>query len=342
MLRLLLSLLIVFTAPALVGVGALATTRELGSAPACRAYRGLPAGDGLVLIKGGRFVMGSDAHYFEEGKSRAVFVPTFLIDAHAVTNAQFERFTAATGYRTLAERGLPPEVSERLGSKLSVPGSLVFVMPRHIVMGEINWWQFRPGANWRHPEAASSHWVGRNSHPVVHIAREDALAYARWLGRDLPTEAEFEYAARGGGNTEFAWGTELYPNGKAMANIWQGEFPVRNSGGDGYLGTAPVGCFPANGYGLYDMIGNVWQWTRDPWFPRHPDESASHPEIDLEDALLRHAQTGQFGVIKGGSFLCSPFYCKRYRPSARHAQELIGSTNHIGFRTVQRVSANGR
>lgn len=279
----------------------------------------------LVFVPGGTFAMGTDDGLPEEGPARRVTVDGFWIDVHEVTNAAFARFVAATGHVTVAERvpdysgypGVPPE-------KI-VPGSAVFVPPADLSRGLdlLSWWRFVPGANWRHPEGPGSTIEGRENFPVVHIAYEDALAYARWAGRELPTEEQWEYAARGGleGKT-YAWGDDLYPGGKQMANTWQGLFPVQNSADDGYVGLAPVGCFLPNGYGLYDMIGNVWEWTSTVYAPANPGSW-----------VFEHSRE-PFRIIKGGSFLCAPNYCMRYRPAASQAGESGLGTSHIGFRTV--------
>ncbi len=263
-----------------------------------------------------------------------------MIDRYDVTNAEFARFVAATGYKTLAERGLDPKRYPSLPAEMTRPGSTVFLPPRDLLVGAMQWWHFVPGADWRHPTGPGSSIDGLGNHPVVHIAYEDALAYAKWRGRDLPTEAEYEYAAHGGTSTAYPWGDTFAIRSKMMANTWQGAFPFQNTAKDGFVSTSPVGCFPANGYGLYDMVGNVWQWVKDPWQQNHAQqvsEPPPNPNVDLEDALVAKARSTDLGTIKGGSFLCSPIYCKRYRPSARHAQDVTMGTNHIGFRTVLRL-----
>jgi formylglycine-generating enzyme required for sulfatase activity len=212
---------------------------------------------------------------------------------------------------------------------------VVFIPPTDASAGKLSqWWQYVPDADWRHPAGRASTIDARHNHPVVHIAYEDALAYARWKGQDLPTEAQWEYAARGGRDGEDDWSSAFDPNGKPIANTWQGLFPALNTEEDGYVGTAPVGCFPANGYGLYDMIGNVWEWTRDWYKPGHPREPAANPS-GPDPAVLRMA-AGQLPsrVIKGGSYLCAHNYCARYRPAARQPQEVDLSAAHLGFRTV--------
>jgi formylglycine-generating enzyme required for sulfatase activity len=234
----------------------------------------------MVWIGGGSFQMGSDRHYPEEAPAHPVAVDGFWIDRTAVTNAQFQKFVKATGHRTLAERPADPSAYPEALPELLQPASIVFVPPpRPIGKGDpYQWWRYVAGANWRHPEGPGSSIKGREQHPVVHIAFEDALAYAAWIGKGLPTEAEWEWAARGGlAAAEYAWGEELHPAGRMLANTWQGDFPHHNSGADGWEGTAPVGSYPANGYGLLDMIGNVWEWTDD-WYQEHRARLASEAE----------------------------------------------------------------
>lgn len=309
----------------------------LGDASACKQYSGLPPNGGAteqVWIPGGSFVMGSNTHYPEEGKAREATVDGFWIDRHEVTNAQFRAFTTATGYKTLAERGLDPAAYPGLPPAMYRPGSTVFEMPRQLDIANMQWWRYVEGADWQHPTGPGSSIVNMDNHPVVQIAYEDALAYARWAHRSLPGEAQFEYAAKGGSSTTYPWGKTLHLNGRDMANTWTGVFPFQNTAGDGFVATAPVGCFAENAFHLYDMVGNVWEWVSDDWTPYHSLEEQPHPDVDLEDALATQARTTMLGTIKGGSFLCSPAYCKRYRPSARHAQDRTMGTNHIGFRTV--------
>jgi formylglycine-generating enzyme required for sulfatase activity len=269
-----------------------------------------------VFVRGGTFQMGTDNAYPEERPRREVTVGDFWIDTHEVTNAEYAAFVEETGYVTVAERVPDPAQYPDIPEDLLVPGSVLFIPPTDLSRGfdPLSWWRFMPGANWREPEGPGSSIEGLDHYPVVHVAYEDALAYAEWAGRNLPTEAEWEYAARGGlDGAPYAWGDALHPDGKIMANNWQGIFPVQNTEEDGFRGLAPVGCFPANGYGLHDMIGNVWEWTTSPY-------------NGGED----------FRVIKGGSFLCAPNYCMRYRPSARQPGEAGLGTGHTGFRTVRR------
>jgi formylglycine-generating enzyme required for sulfatase activity len=315
-----------------------ATKAGLGS---CAAYSGLPADEGdtagMVFIPGGAFRMGSERHQPEERFTRVVRVDGFWIDRHEVTNAQFRTFVEATGYRTLAERGLDPKTHPDTPKELLTPGSVVFIAPSEVRRGGriTQWWQYVPGANWRQPAGPGSGIAGKDNHPVVHIAYEDALAYARWRGREIPTEAQWEFAARGERDGEDDWSSAFDADGKPIANTWQGIFPVLNTNEDGYAGIAPVGCFKPNGYGLYDMIGNVWELTSDWYRPGHPREAATVNPTGPDLASIR-AAAGQPAsrVIKGGSYLCASNYCARYRPAARQPQENDLSAAHLGFRTV--------
>jgi len=278
--------------------------------------------------------MGDDEAYREEGPRHQVRVDSFWIDAHEVTNRQFAGFVAATGYKTVAERVKTAE--EGFPEGMQEPGSVTFTPPQ---MGRVmgSWWSFTPGADWRHPDGPDSSIEGKDSYPVVQVAFEDAMAYARWAGRELPTEAQFEFAARSGLDKEtFAWGgEELVPDGKHNANTWQGVFPVQNSAADGHVGRAPVGCYEANSYGAYDLIGNVWEWTANWYAPRHDPADTENPVGPSEENSYDPRNAGfPVRVIKGGSYLCAPNYCQRYRPAARHAQDTGLGTGHIGFRTV--------
>jgi formylglycine-generating enzyme len=276
----------------------------------------------MVWVPGGEFRMGSDRHYPEEAPARRVQVDGFWIDRHPVTNREFGRFVADTGYVTFAERAPDPVDYPDARPELLVPASAVFHRPRHGVdlRDHHNWWLLVPGADWRHPQGPASSLDGLDDHPVVHVAWSDVEAYARWAGKELPTEAEWECAARGGlDGATYAWGDDFAPGGRLMANTWQGEFPIENTLRDGYEGTSPVGAFPPNGYGLHDMIGNVWEWTAD-WYD---DDPAATP-------IPRK-------VAKGGSHLCAPNYCRRYRPAARMPEPVDTTTSHIGFRCVDRA-----
>ena len=294
----------------------------------------------------GWFAMGSEDFYPEEGPVHGVELDGFWIDEHPVTVAEFRRFVKATGYVTCAERRPDPEAYPDADPALLVPGSLVFRMTRGPVdLRDVrNWWEWTPGAFWRRPEGPASNVGGRELHPVVHVGVGDAEAYARWVEKRLPTEAEWEYAARGGlEGAVFSWGNEFAPRGRMMANTWQGEFPWQNLRLDGYGGTSPVKRFPANGYGLYDVAGNVWEWTADYFTLRHPADAVKpccvphNPRVQAPDPDDEPAQPSpqiSRRVIKGGSHLCAPNYCLRYRPAARQAEAVDTSTSHIGFRCV--------
>jgi formylglycine-generating enzyme len=306
---------------------------------------------GMQHLSGGVFTMGSERFYPEEKPRRRVRVDPFWIDVTPVTNRQFARFVHETGYRTFAE--LPPDPAAYPGMPpaMAKAGSLVFERPRGPVDRSDfrQWWTFRFGACWHRPLGERSSAAGLEEHPVVHIAYQDADAYAKWAGKSLPTEAEWEFAARGGLDAEFAWGDELAPGGQMLANYWQGEFPWENRLLDGWERTSPVRTFPLNGYGLSDMIGNVWEWTCD-WYaqpavhvkpagsccipanPRGGDEQQSY---DPGAPAIRIGRK----VLKGGSHLCAPNYCQRYRPAARYAQPIDTSTCHVGFRCIVRGDA---
>jgi formylglycine-generating enzyme len=305
----------------------------------------------MVYIAGGTFTMGSDRHYPEEAPAHAVSVDSFLIDKYPVTNADFAAFVEDTGYVTMAERA--PDVSLYPGAdpSLLMPASVVFQKPTHRVdlHNIYNWWSYVAGADWRHPQGPRSGLNGKAKHPVVHIGFEDAEAYAHWAGKELPTEAEWEFAARAGlEGAAFAWGEELSPGGRLMANTWHGEFPWQNLQCGGFEGTSPVGLFPANGYGLHDMIGNVWEWTTDWYSARHKAapsccEGAHNPRGGRPEDSLDPRQPNVLiprRVMKGGSYLCAPNYCQRYRPAARMAQPIDTSTCHLGFRCIIREARN--
>ena len=292
----------------------------------------------MAAIPGGTFLMGSEDFYPEERPLREVTVAGFRIDVHAVTAAEFRRFVRETGYVTLAERPLDAADYPDADPELLVPGSLVFRKTAGPVpLDDVrSWWEYVPGASWKRPAGPGSTINGRDRHPVVQVAYEDAEAYAAWVGKQLPTEAEWEFAARGGlRRATYAWGDEHMPNGKPMANTWQGAFPWQNLKEDGYEGTSPVGSFPPNGYGLYDMCGNVWEWTSD-WFTTSGDGAESTP-CCAPPALPGERFPRK--VIKGGSHLCAPNYCLRYRPAARQGETVDTSTAHIGFRCVVREAA---
>ena len=288
----------------------------------------------MVWIEGGEFSMGSSDFYPDEGPIKNVKVEGFWIDRYEVTNAQFARFVEDTNYVTVAEQQLDPADYPGIPPEQLIPGSVVFIMPTHLTEGGslTDWWRFIPGTNWREPLGPGSSIAGKENFPVVHVAHEDALAYAAWAGRELPSEAQWEYAARGGleGKT-YAWGDEFKPDDKWRANTWQGMFPAFNEGEDGHLATAPVGCFDANNFGLHDMTGNVWEWVDNWYFPGHQDVDTSN----LPHGYDPRQPNVPVKVIKGGSYLCAKNFCARYRPSARHAQEITLGAAHIGFRTVR-------
>ncbi|MEP9353369.1 formylglycine-generating enzyme family protein [Xanthobacter sp. KR7-65] len=303
----------------------------------------------MVWIAGGVFRMGSDRHYPEEAPAHAVAVDGFFMDRSPVTNRDFARFADATGYVTLAEQPPRPEDYPGADPRLLVPGSLVFGAPEEAgpAADWTRWWRFMPDANWRRPQGPGSSIEALMDHPVVHVCHADALAFARWCGKDLPSEAEWEFAARGGlDGLDFAWGEELAPGGVHQANTWQGRFPEENLAEDGYVGTSPVGTYPPNGYGLLDMIGNVWEWTDD-WYaarhsasakpcclPRNPRGARAEESHDP----LAPGPAAPRKVLKGGSHLCAPSYCRRYRPAARQPQTLDTASVHIGFRCIRRVA----
>ena len=300
----------------------------------------------MVWIPEGEFLMGSDDFYPEERPAHRVEVDGFWIDEHPVTVAEFRRFVKATDHVTMAEQ--QPDAAEYPDAdpELLVPGSLVF----HPTTGPVdlsdvhNWWSWTPRAQWRKPEGPDSTIGGRELHPVTHVAYQDVAAYAAWAGKALPTEAQWERAARGGLEGKvFCWGDEFAPRGKMMANTWQGQFPWQNLLLDRFEGTSPVKRFPPNGFGLYDMAGNVWEWTADFFAPRYRGEPESpccaprNPRVTSPDQSYDVAAPGAHiprRVTKGGSHLCAPNYCLRYRPAARQGEAVDTSTSHIGFRCV--------
>ena len=307
----------------------------LGTPALCARYRGVPddfaatATAGMIWVAGGNFVPGSKRGYPEERGGSRVPVDGFWIDRTEVTNAQFARFVEATGYVTLAERA---------------GGAPVFRKPTQAEFdrnGSYTWWSHTPGANWRHPAGPGSTIESRANHPVVQIAQADALAYADWLGRSLPTEAQWEYAARANRDSLALHREPRDAHGKALANFWQGDFPVHNTLEDGFETSAPVGCFAPNPFGLFDMLGNVWEWTGSAYTSSHRDEDAHDHGGGADTACLAPAEAGDSSlrsvrlVIKGGSFLCSSNFCARYRVAARHAQEAGQPAPHIGFRTLR-------
>lgn len=293
---------------------------------ACQAAPLLPKGwpgtphAGQVAVAAGAFTLGSQDGYADERPTVPTQVAAFWIDRTEVTNAQFAAFVKATGHVTDAERQ---------------GGAAVFVPPaaQDLRQRDLAWWRYVKGANWRHPAGPASHLRGKERYPVVLVTQRDALAYAHWLGRDLPTEAEWEYAAKAGQQSPALDAAPRSAQGKPTANYWQGNFPLLNTAEDGHTGLAPVACFAPNAWGLFDTIGNAWEWTKDAYSGPHQ----SHANGDPAPVVPGHAQsTAAKAVIKGGSFLCSPDYCVRYRASAREAQEPDLATSHVGFRTVSR------
>ncbi|MGH7723983.1 MAG: formylglycine-generating enzyme family protein [Candidatus Eiseniibacteriota bacterium] len=306
----------------------------------------------MVWIPGGTFRMGSENHYDEEKPVHRVTVDGFWMDRYPVTNDRFIRFVEETKHVTFAE--IPPKAEDYPGAlpEMLYAGSLVFVKPAGPVdrrnIG--NWWQYMQAADWRHPQGPSSSLEGRERHPVVHVTFGDAETFARWEGKELPTEAEWEFAARGGlEGAAYAWGEEFTPGGKHMANTWQGIFPWENHVWDGHEGTSPVGVFPPNGYGLHDVIGNAWEWTTDWYVPKHPAEEekacciprnprGAPAELSYDPAQPEIRIPRK--VLKGGSHLCAPNYCRRYRPAARFPEPVDTSACHVSFRCIVRVPSN--
>jgi formylglycine-generating enzyme len=322
--------------------------------------RSTPPRPGMVWIPGGTFRMGSNDFYPEERPVREMRVEGFWIDRHPVTNEQFSRFVAATRHVTVAERAPDPALYPGAPPENLVAGSMVFSPTSGPVdlSNYANWWAWTPEANWRHPHGPASSIDDLSEHPVVQVALADVEAYCAWVGSTLPTEAEWEFAARGGlDGAVFTWGNEERPNGQPMANTWQGHFPWQNTVEDGYVFTSPVGSFPANGYGLLDMAGNVWEWTAD-WYavvsgaarkssccaPQSPRGGGTPPsggggqggerEASI-DPRLAHFRIPR-RVTKGGSHLCAPSYCFRYRPASRQPQDIDTGASHVGFRCVVR------
>ena len=344
---------------ALTAIGCTGNKKETTTtSPLLAEHKATPtpekAPTGMVWIPGGQFMLGSNEPGAIQAESPAIpaSVEGFWMDATEVTNGEYKKFVKATGYLTIAERPikwedlqkeLPPGTPKPDDSMLQ-PGSLVFRPTKGKVSLDdySQWWAWQPGASWQHPQGPGSDIKGKDNYPVVHIAYEDAEAYAKWAGKRLPTEAEWEYAAQAGNNDQkFAWGNELNPNGKYMANFFQGEFPYKNDDSDGYERLAPVKSFPASKYGLYDVIGNVWEWTAD-WY--RPDTYARYKVAGVQECRNPkgpHAcydpndPYGTKRVIKGGSFLCSEQYCSNYRPNARMATSVDSGQEHLGFRCVQ-------
>ena len=296
----------------------------------------------FVELSGGTFLMGEDRIYREETEIHQVTVSPFAISRTEITNAQFREFVEETGYVTSVEKPLDPADYPGVPEELLQPGSMVFAQPAGAVdMGDIgNWWRYVAGANWQHPTGPDSNIDGLDDHPVTQVSIEDARAYAKWAGGRLATEAEWEFAARGGlSRKAYVWGDTYDPAQGWKANSWQGQFPTDDLADDGYHGTAPVGQFTANGYGLYDMAGNVWEHVNDWWVPGHPNTAQTDPSGPPMKLAVRFASsaTGPMTVVKGGSWLCAPNFCLRYRPAARQPAEGHIGSNHIGFRIVRDI-----
>jgi formylglycine-generating enzyme required for sulfatase activity len=304
-----------------------------------------PAPEGMTWVPGGEFWMGSQEDHMTDAKPwHRVYVDGYWMDKTEVTNEQFARFVKATGYVTVAERKPRAEEYPQARPEKLVAGSVVFSPPDHPVEldNHFRWWSYVLGASWRHPEGPNSDITGRMTHPVVHIAFEDAIAYCQWAGKRLPTEAEFEFASRGGlDRKRYVWGDEFMPGGRHMANTFQGHFPDTNTADDGYRGTAPVGSFPANGYGLFDMAGNVWEWASDWYRPDYYQTLAASGEIAINpqgpsDSFDPNEPEVQKKVQRGGSYLCTDQYCSRYIAGGRGKGEVDTGTNHLGFRCVRK------
>ena len=293
--------------------------------------------NGMVWIPSGTFWMGSTEGRSDERPLHQVTVTGFWIEKTEVSNEQFEKFVQATAYVTVAERPPDPKDFPNADPKLLVPGSVVFSPPSGKVplTDATAWWRYVPGANWRHPAGPQSNIAGREKYPVIHVAWDDAVAYAQWARKRLPTEAEWEYASRGGLDRQpYVWGHEQVPNGKWQANIWQGEFPNQNTSGDGFAGLAPVASFPPNGFGLYDMAGNVWEWCADWYRPDYYAQSPAQNPTGPADSFDPEEPGAKKRVQRGGSYLCSDVYCTGYRPSARMKCTPDTSLSNVGFRCV--------
>ena len=292
---------------------------------------------GMAFIEGGSFTMGAGAVYPDEMPAMQSVVEDFYMDRHEVTNLQFSGFIEATGYVTVAQKVPNADDYPDIPTELLTAGSAVFVKLSQAVGAAtfMNWWHFTEGASWKNPSGPDSHIEDKEDFPVIHIAYADAQAYAKWKGHRLPTEAEYEYASRGGiEGAKYATGSTLIKNGKYIANTWQGLFPFNDTAEDGYVGLAPVGCYPQNNFGIHDLIGNVWEWTQSIYYPRHFDPSQLPPNLPAKGYDAKQPGIA-VGVIKGGSYLCAEDFCMRYRPAARHAQDTGLGTSHIGFRTVK-------
>jgi sulfatase modifying factor 1 len=294
---------------------------------------------GMVHIPAGTFQMGTDDPAFPDAHPvHKVTVNEFWMDEHEVTNAEFEKFVKATNFITIAERKLNPKDFPDVPPESLVPGSGVFSPPDQQVTldNPLQWWKYVPGASWRHPFGPQSDIQGLENNPVIHVSYEDALEYAKWAGKRLPTEAEWQYAAQGNHpGQKYYWGNELKPGGKWMANIYQGDFPGKNTGEDGFIGIAPVKSFSPNGYGLYDMDGNVWEWCNDFYRPDYYEVSPANNPKGPSDSYDPDEPNAIKRVQSGGSFLCSDQYCIRYRPGSRGKGEVSSGSNNLGFRCVK-------
>lgn len=326
----------------LARVSTVALVRGKASAKVAPGVRTAAPQD-MAWIPAGKFRMGSDlAMFFDAQPIHRVTVDGFYMDRSPVTNRQFARFVKATGYLTVAERKPDPALFPGVPADKLVPGSVVFTAPTKSVSLDdaTQWWRYVPGASWKHPEGPSSNLKNRDNHPVVHVCWEDAAAYARWAGKRLPTEAEWEYAARGGLDQKpYVWGDTFRPNGKVMANTFQGNFPDRNTRQDGYAATSPVKAFPANHFGLYDMAGNVWQWCADWYRPDSYAHSATKNPKGPADSLDPDEPGVPKRVQRGGSFLCTDQYCSRYMPGGRGKGDVFTGSSHVGFRCVVSAAA---
>lgn len=280
----------------------------------------------MVWINGGSFQMGDDEGNPDEKPAHEVEVSGFYMDVHEVTNDQFAEFVKATGYKTVAERHLDPADFPGAPKELLKPGALVFSIAKG--------WQYVPGAQWRHPEGPDSNLEGKGDHPVVQVAWDDAMAYAKWAGKELPTEAQWEFAARAGTQSKHIWGDALYDDEKPQANIWQGAFPKTNDNTDGFLTTSPVQSFAPNGNSLYDMAGNVWEWCADWYRPDSYEGAAKENPRGPDSSLDPNEPETPMRVVRGGSFLCAECYCRGYRPSARMKSSPDTGLIHTGFRCV--------
>ncbi len=326
----------------LAGVWVAKEAKRVGGQQQTRRALAGPLGVDMAWIPAGKFTMGANDGQSDERPLHDVKLRGFWIDRYEVSNDQFAKFVEATKYVTTAEIKPDPAQFPQAPLENLVAGSVVFFVPERVesLNNHMQWWRYQAGANWRQPEGPGSDLKGRGQHPVVHVSWFDAVAYAKWAGKRLPTEAEWEYAARGGlEQNPLAWGRELFPKGLWMMNIWQGQFPTENTGQDGFKGTAPVGSFPPNGYGLHDMAGNVWEWVED-WY--RPDYYAHSPR-DNPQGPEDSADPAEPGVAKrvgrGGSYLCSDMYCKGYRPSARQKTSPDTGLSHTGFRCVKDAPA---